>query len=267
MAEKKKKRSDTLNEDLSGTYEAYQKTFETFGGIAAEVALADIDVSQNIRPCTKDESFEALKESIQQQGLLQRPIIAKNPSGEIKYVCVAGHRRIEALRDLGFKDIPCIFISSVSSTDIESARLAENVIRENLKPIELAEAVKRLKAQLSESTTGIARVLNRSRSYITEILSIAAWPQEAKHLAVRHDLNIRQLSQIARVTLSDEEIIEQVKRLCGEVSYSTTDERKGASGPKFQDKRDNWFSSNSLSTEQVGLILRFLKENKIRGWV
>lgn len=266
MAAKKQKRSDSLD-DLGDSFQAYQKAFETFGGIAAEVTIDDIDISQNIRSLVKDDAFIALKESIQQQGLLQRPVVAKNPAGEKKYVCVAGHRRIEAMRELGFSDIPCIFINTSKSADIEAARLAENVVRENLKPIELADAVLRLKDQLQESTTGIARVLNRSRSYITEILSIAAWPQEAKDLASKHDLTIRQLSQIARVKLSDDEILDKVKKLCGEVSYSTTVERQGAEGPKFQQKRDSWFESNSLTQDQMDLILRFLKDNKIKGWV
>ncbi|HYX32200.1 MAG TPA: ParB/RepB/Spo0J family partition protein [Oligoflexus sp.] len=267
MASKKvAKRSDSLD-GLADSLKEYKNNFETFGGLAAEVSIADIDTNQNIRVLVKDDAFVALKESILQQGLLQRPVVAKNPTGDKKYVCVAGHRRIEAMKDLGFTDIPCIFINTSKPGDIESARLAENVIRENLKPIELAEAVFKLKEQLQEHTTGIARVLNRSRSYVTELLSIAGWPQEAKDLAAQNELNVFQLSQIARIKLSDEEIIERVRKLCGQVSYDTTLERKGASGPKYQEKLDKWFESNSLKHEQVELIIRFLKENKVRGWV
>ena len=96
----------------------------------------------------------ALKESIQEQGLLQRPILTLGLSTERPFLCIAGHRRILAMADLGHAVIPAELIYSPEEKQVRLARLAENLVRENLKPLELAEAVARIKDTLQETTTG-----------------------------------------------------------------------------------------------------------------
>ena len=131
---------------------------------------------------------------------------------EKPFLCVAGHRRIFAYKKLNHKVVPAELILSSNESQIRLARLAENVVRQNLAPLELAEAVKKLKYELSENIQGVARVLNKNRNYITRLLKIANWPDEAKNIAKENAFNQKQLISIAMKKLKDDEIIIELKK-------------------------------------------------------
>lgn len=251
------------------------------GGINYTAPFDLIDLSKNHRKIDLDsEDFVSLKESIKTEGLLQRPVVTLSNDPNKPFLCVAGHRRILALKQIGNDSIPVILSDFDDSATIEAARLAENVVRKNLEPIELAEAVTSLKKKLGESNSGISRVLNKSRGYIIALIKIAEWPDDIKELVKVHKIKIGLLLEAAKLTLSNEELREWVKALIEpKVSSNSTlkrdseniaDETKPKQvmsfGPRNRRKYDQFCSKYDLDEEGRKLIDLFLQEMKIKGW-
>lgn len=231
------------------------------GNFSKQIEIDQIDVSQNHRIIdTQSLEFLALKESIQQQGLMQPPIVTPNPCGEKPFLCVAGHRRIAALKELHITKVTCTVLTLTDPAQIQAARLAENVVRENLKPLDLAAAVKALKEGLNVSSKGLARILNKDRAYLSRILRIADWPDDIKKLARDHDLNMRRLFLLAARNLPVDELRVAIQDLI----HKRDKAPKGQA--QSQVSRDAYFESHGVPEAARYWILRFLHDNKIRGW-
>lgn len=230
---------------------------------SAIVAIDEIDLSQNDRDIdTSSEEFIGFKETIESQGLLQRPILTVGLQATKPFLCVAGHRRITALKELGKKDVPAELVVFNSEVEIRMARLAENIARESLHPVDLAAAIKRVASELSESKTGLGRLLGKSRDYVTWMLKIADWSQDCLLLAKQKGLTTRQLFAIAKQP-------DQSKRgVSAAIKRSAKKPVKKGSSPG-QSKimiRDTYFESKSFTPAQVEAVIQFLRENQIKGW-
>ena len=275
--EETQKKIDRLNKLKTSIGNKHKK----LGGLNYSAPFDLIDLSKNHRKIDLDsEEFLSLKESIRSEGLLQRPVVTLSDDPNKPFLCVAGHRRILALKENGNDSIPVIISDFDDNATVEAARLAENVVRKNLEPIELAEAVLALKKKLGESNSGISRVLNKSRGYIISLMKIAEWPKEIKDLIKEHNIKIGPLLEAAKLTLSDEDLKEWMKKLIdsSRVSSNSTlsdkqppkpaNTRHGALtfGPKNKRKYDQFCSKYSLDEEDRKLINLFLQEMKIKGW-
>jgi ParB family chromosome partitioning protein len=259
-----------LVEEKAARFQEVKEFFENLQGSAPHpgVNIAEIDLSQNDRDVDIDsDEFLALKESIKENGLLQRPVLTLGLSSDKPFLCIAGHRRILAYAELGFSTVPAELIFTSSEQEVRIARLSENLIRQNLQPIELAEAVFRIKLDLKEGNTGLARILNRDRQYVIELLKIAQWPEDVKTLIKLHRLKIGDLGRIAKRKLTNEEVRELVEAL---VSRSPNPEkasdRHGASSVKYVEKRNSYFEEKGIPAEVRDFIVQFLRDNNIRGW-
>ena len=275
--EETQKKIDRLDKLKSSIGDKHKK----LGGINYTAPFDLIDLSKNHRDIDLDSvDFISLKESIKTEGLLQRPVVTLSNDPEKPFLCVAGHRRILALREIGNENIPVILSDFDDNATVEAARLAENVVRKNLEPIELAEAVLSLKEKLGESNSGISRVLNKSRGYIISLIKIAEWPCEIKDLIRKNKIKIGPLLEAAKLTLSTEDLKAWISQLItGQVvsSNSTPLEHKAKKerknkqvtsnfGPKNKRKYDQFCTKYSLDDEDRKLIDLFLQEMKIKGW-
>ncbi|MFK7952642.1 MAG: ParB/RepB/Spo0J family partition protein [Ekhidna sp.] len=259
------KKIDTQAEWYLSVKEMFQKVKQKGKGSLPTVRIQEIDLSQNSREIDISSSdFIGLKESIKEQGLLQRPVLTLGLSTSKPFLCVAGHRRILALKELGYDACPAELIYSENEQDIHLARLAENLVRQNLKPLELAESVLNLKDRFNETTTGVARILNKHRGYVVELLKIAKWPTEAKKIIKDHDINIRKLGHIAKRKMTDSEVIEA---LLGLVSMSgSPTEKKNNLRKKFPLKTDKFYEychDKKFNKDQILFISSVLSELKL----
>ena len=228
---------DKKSEWYISVKDLFAKVKEKGKGSLPAVNISEIDLEHNIRNVDKTSSnFIALKESIKEQGLLQRPVLTLGLSSSKPFLCVAGHRRILALQELNVQTCPAELIYSNDENDIHLARLAENLVRQNLKPLELAESVARLKERINTTTAGVARILKKDRMYVTQLLKIASWPKEAKKIVHENDLNIKRLYLIARQRLTNEELIQELMRIVDKkVMNGTSQNRKGCFTQRFDD--------------------------------
>jgi len=139
------------------------------------------------------DTLAELSNSIRQKGVLQPVIIRKANDGKI--FLVAGERRLKAAKMAGLEKIPAI-LTSGNSAEIA---LIENLQREDLKPIEAAEALKKMMDEYHYTHEQLASVIGKARSTVTEILSLVKLPEEIKEESRRADnFPRRLLTEVAK---------------------------------------------------------------------
>ena len=115
-----------------------------------------------------EEALRELADSIKQKGILQ-PVLVRPHEGE--YQIVAGERRFRAAKLAGLEEIPVI-ISEISDNEKLEIALIENIQREDLTPIEEAEAYKHMIDTLSISQEEVAEKVGKKRSTVTNSLRL-----------------------------------------------------------------------------------------------
>jgi len=125
-----------------------------------------------------DETLQALATSIQEVGILQPIVVRKSSAG---YEVIAGERRLRAARLAGLATIPVILRDSDDAESLREA-LIENIHRENLNPIELAEAFRELLEELGLKQETLADRLGVSRSHVANTIRLLQLPTEVQQL-------------------------------------------------------------------------------------
>lgn len=156
------------------------------GNNVIDIAVTDIDPNPNQPRRTFDEeALSALADSIRGVGVLQ-PILVRK-SGK-RYQIIAGERRFRAARIAGYRNVPCIVRDYTREEELEAA-LIENLQRENLNPIEEAEAVQRLMKECGYTQEAAARRLGKSRPGVANLLRLLTLPEDIKLLIVEGKLS------------------------------------------------------------------------------
>lgn len=125
-----------------------------------------------------EEKLNELATSIAKRGVLQPIIIRKNDSSEVnsEFMLIAGERRFRASKIAGLEIIPALF----SKGDPEEIALIENLQRDDLKPIEEAEAYQRIIESHKYTHEQLSDVVGKSRTTISEILTLVSLPTSVK---------------------------------------------------------------------------------------
>ncbi len=127
------------------------------------------------RRFTEDELRE-LSDSIKAQGIIQPLLVRKHDSG---YEIVAGERRLRAAKKAGLKEVPVI-IKSVPDEKLLEISIVENIQREDLNPIEKAEAYHRLISEFNLTQDQAALRVGQSRSAVANFLRLLQLPDQIK---------------------------------------------------------------------------------------
>ncbi|MBT3253065.1 MAG: ParB/RepB/Spo0J family partition protein [Candidatus Marinimicrobia bacterium] len=158
-------------------------------GAPEESSVSSLSVSPNdIRPNPfqprKDfdsekavQAFEDLKASIKSKGLIQ-PITVREVNGE--YELIAGERRLRACQELGLETIPIHILTVEKDVDMMELALIENLQRDNLNPLEEAEAYSLLSEKYDLSHEEIAENIGKSRAAVTNAMRLLKLPAEIK---------------------------------------------------------------------------------------
>lgn len=131
-----------------------------------------------------DEKIDELARSIEAHGIIQ-PIMVR-PSGE-GYEIVAGERRWRAARRASLKQIPCI-IRELSEEQNMLVAIIENMQREDLNPMEEAEALNQMITNFGLTQEEVSKSVGKSRPYITNALRLLKLPAEIRELVVQGNL-------------------------------------------------------------------------------
>ncbi len=164
---------------LLGTEEAEN------GGIM-EIRISDIEPNVNQpRKTFDDEKLAALAESIKQHGVVQPLIVQRDGD---TYRIVAGERRWRAARLAGLDTVPVI-VRDLSDRQVMEVALIENLQREDLNPIEEAEAYERLISEFGMKQEEVASVVGKSRPAITNSIRLLSLNDEIKSRVISGEIS------------------------------------------------------------------------------
>ena len=153
-------------------------------GAAEEAGLLEIPVGaiapnpRQPRTDFADETIDALARSIQEVGVLQPIVVRRGSEG---YELVAGERRLRAARRAGLATIPAVIRESDDTEALREA-LIENIHREDLAPLEMAEAFRELLEELGVTQETLAERLGVSRPHIANTIRLLSLPRGVQEL-------------------------------------------------------------------------------------
>lgn len=124
----------------------------------------------------KPETLEELVHSIKEKGVLQPILIRKVAAG---YELVAGERRLRAARGAGLERIPAV-VRNITEAEALEVAIIENVQREDLNPMEVAEAFAALGNDFGLSQEDIARKVGKERSTVANYVRLLKLPREIR---------------------------------------------------------------------------------------
>ncbi len=162
--------------------------------IGREIPVGEIEPNEE-QPRNALGDLTGLKRSIEEKGIIEPIIVRKH--GE-KYQIISGERRFVAAREIGLEVIPCVVRDADDIETLEVA-LIENLQRKDLTPFEEADGLQQLKEKHGYTHDDIANKIGKSRSSITETMSLARIPEDIRRLCRSHGVNAKSmLLQIAR---------------------------------------------------------------------
>ena len=138
---------------------------------------------QDINP----EKLQELADSIKAQGIIQ-PIVVRLMAYE-KYEIVAGERRWRAAQMAGLTEVPVV-IKEIDDRAAMAIALIENIQREDLNPLEEADALKRLLDEFEMTHQHIAEAIGKSRTTVTNLLRLMDLHPDVKKLLLTNQLEM-----------------------------------------------------------------------------
>ena len=173
-----------------------------------KIALSLIAANPQARTVFEEASLRTLGASLRDDGQLE-PILVYQDPGELGYVIVAGERRFRAAKLVGLEALDCVvFPRPPTGGDIARAQILENSLRENLNPIDEANAYRTLMEREGINQAQLAEALHVAPSSVTRALALLELPEslreqlkEKGHLKPGH---ARELARIADQRLRDE---------------------------------------------------------------
>ena len=136
-----------------------------------------------------EEKLRELADSIRQFGVLQ-PLLVQKVTGQdgVYYRIIAGERRWRASKLAGLKEIPAI-VKDYAPAEIFEISLIENIQREDLNPMEEAQAYQRLQTEYGMTHEQMAEHIGKSRSQITNSLRLLNLSEEVAAMVARDELS------------------------------------------------------------------------------
>lgn len=142
-----------------------------------EISVDNLDVNpRQARRIFNDEGLKGLADSIKQSGILQPLVATKKGPGQ--YILIAGERRLRAARLAGLKKVPVRLIDNPDEQNLAILGLVENLQREDLDPLEEAEAYKMLSDQFDFTQERIGQAVSKSRPYVANTLRLLDLPEK-----------------------------------------------------------------------------------------
>lgn len=130
------------------------------------------------RKAVEPQALEALAESIRRQGIVQ-PIVVRKVAGE--YQLIAGERRWLAAQQAGLQEVPAV-IKEADDREAAAIALIENLQREDLNPLEEAQAFSNLVERFNLTHQEVGEAVGRSRASVSNSLRLLALPGAVKEM-------------------------------------------------------------------------------------
>ncbi|HAA37589.1 MAG TPA: hypothetical protein DCE00_01810 [Firmicutes bacterium] len=235
---------------------------------AIEMEITQIEINPHQpRKTFDEEKLLELTRSIEQHGILQ-PIIVR-PKGAA-YELVAGERRLRAAKNAGLKKVPVV-IKTLSDREMMEIALIENLQREDLNPLEEAEAYQRLMEEFSYTQEQLAERVGKSRSAVANTMRLVALHHEVRQEIVNGNLTegharailalpLEKQPEAARKVIALGLSVRETERLAGQV------QKKAVRSPKKKAFRDDYIIAlEERLRDKCGTAVSVRMSNKGRG--
>lgn len=192
--------------------------------------------------------------SIAEKGIIE-PIIVRQRGD--RFQIIAGERRYQASVQAGLKELPVV-IREADDTEVLEVALIENLQRKDLTPFEEAEAMHGLAERCGYTHEDLARRLGKSRTSVTESLSLFQMPEDVRNLCRLADISSKSLLlQVVRQE-SPEKMTALVEKIASGGISTRQEARQAASKPKAGRPKNYTFAYRP-PTKQFNLKLSFTK--------
>ena len=149
------------------------------------------------QPRTELGNLEEMIASIKEKGVLE-PLLVRPSQVGGRYMIISGERRFRAAREAGLREVPCIEMD-VDDRAVAEIALIENLQRKDLTAYEEAEGLQVLVERFGYTHEDVARQIGKSRSSVTEALTIAGLPADIRNECLKADISSKSmLLQVAR---------------------------------------------------------------------
>lgn len=240
-----------LGEILGEVKEAYENNMYDANQAVIEIPLSQI-IPNPYQPRKQfnQSGLEDLASSIKEYGLLQPVLVYKE---EDHYVLIAGERRLRASKLLGNEKIKAI-IAEIDLNQLREVALIENIQREDLNPIDLAQAYQELINVYSLTHEELSERLQKSRAQITNTLRLLNLCKEVQEMLIQDKIS----QGHAKILVSlDEENQKKIAHSIVGQSLSVRDVEamiKRIKAPKGQKEKEK-----SLECQEVAQLRDLLK--------
>lgn len=162
-----------LNDLLGETEKAYTDALNDQTGMVCELEIDSILPNpMQPRKTFDTQALQELSDSIREYGILQPILVCENNADSDSYVLVSGERRLRAAKLAGQSSIKAIIIDVAVWDELRELALIENIQREDLNPLELAQCYKELIDKYHFTHDQLAQKVAKSRAQITNTLRL-----------------------------------------------------------------------------------------------
>ncbi len=190
------------------------------------------------------ESLAELRQSIAEKGLVQPVTVRRHGAG---YQLVAGERRLRAVRDLGVEQIPAYILDVETDEEMLELAIIENIHREDLNPIDIANGYKRLIDECRLTQEDVAVKVGKDRSTVTNFLRLLKLPRRIQESVQSGEISFGHARALVALANSEEQLAVWKKIVSGNLSVRKTEElarepeRENSSGKQSQNTPQNYY--------------------------
>lgn len=163
------------------------------------------------QPRAEMGELDELVASIRERGILE-PLLVRSAEVGGRFMIIAGERRYRAALRVGLREVPCIELD-VDEQGVAEIALIENLQRKDLSPLEEAAGYRALAVRFGYTHEEIATKVGKSRSSVTEALSLNAIPDKVKEECRRADIRSKSLLLEIVKQPSDQKMLELIERV------------------------------------------------------
>lgn len=177
---RKKKETETVKEVIKEVVKEVQVPMDM------KLKVNEIEINKNQpRKQFNEESLDELAESIKLHGVIEPLVVTKRDN---YYLLVSGERRWRASMKAGIKEVPVV-IKDYTDQEVLEIGLIENIQRENLNPIEEAQAYRQLIEEFKLKQDDVAQRVSKSRSTITNIMRLLKLSDDVQKMVIEEKLS------------------------------------------------------------------------------
>ncbi len=213
-----------------------------------------------------DEELKKLKKSIIEQGIIQ-PLLVRNLNDT--YELIAGERRLRAAKQANLTHVP-VFVKNLTDEQVLEVAIIENVQREDLNPLEEADAYYRLVSEFNYTQEMVAKKIGKNRSTIANLLRLRGLPKQIKGSLTSNEISMGHARSILGAGKREEQLKIWQIVLSKKLSVRDTEKlinslKKQISDPKVKQPAPEKIFMTEISerlTKKIKAKIRIMKQGE-----